>query len=247
MSNDFIVGAPDAAPAGEPEAYLSKDGMRAIPAAEFDAYMEVDPKGMAEYIREKYTVPLFRAPPAGGEADERARFETWARERYAVTEHSFVRAPDGYAHTIGHRALGMTYASVQMLWEAWRDRAALQSPSAAQGPTARMGATPAEHLVDAQRARNLTTGRLHTRIEDIYADVEYLTGEAGVFTHMLPNAFRALQPYLREVVTEPRFWDGEYDTSHTGSVSLPPMNDEQRREFWKRYAASGSGEQEERK
>jgi hypothetical protein len=68
------------------------------------------------------------APPAvAGQTDERQAFEAWARERYAVTDHSFVRAPDGYAHTIGHRALGMTYASVQMLWEAWRDRAAVAS------------------------------------------------------------------------------------------------------------------------
>ena len=55
---------------------------------------------------------------------EREAFEAWCRSKYICTDHSFVRSPDGYAHTVSHAAMGMTYASVQMLWEAWRDCAA---------------------------------------------------------------------------------------------------------------------------
>ncbi|MEN6539417.1 MAG: hypothetical protein ABFC67_07400, partial [Mizugakiibacter sp.] len=42
-----------------------------------------------------------------------------------------------------------------------------------------------------------------------------------LMTHMLPRAARAVEPWLREHVTDPRFWDGEYDTTHTGEYALP--------------------------
>ena len=86
-----------------------------------------------------------------------------------------------------------------------------------------------------QRLRNLTTGKLHTNITDIYQDVEYITGEKGVMTHMLPNAFRAMQPWLRIHVTDTRFWDGNYDLTHTGDIELNPMTPDEQAEFWKRF------------
>ena len=88
-----------------------------------------------------------------------------------------------------------------------------------------------------QRLRNLTTGRLHTQMDDIYEDVEYLTGEQGVMTHMLPRAAEALEPYIRAHVPDPRFWDGKFDLSHVGDVDIPPMGKQDRAAFWKRYAA----------
>jgi len=89
--------------------------------------------------------------------------------------------------------------------------------------------------MDNQRLRNLTTGRLHTKMEDIYKDVEFLTGAEGVFTHQLPNAFRAMRPWLRERVTDERFWDGLHDATHEGETAIEPMTDEEQAEFWKRY------------
>lgn len=91
--------------------------------------------------------------------------------------------------------------------------------------------------MDIQRLRNLTTGRLHTEISHVYQDIEAITGAKGIFTHQIPNAFRAMEPYLREVVTDPRFWDGAYDVTHVGEIDAPVMNDEQQSAFWKRYAA----------
>lgn len=91
--------------------------------------------------------------------------------------------------------------------------------------------------MNAQRLRNLTTGRLHTKMDDIYADVEFITGEQGVMTHMLPNACRAMEPWLREKVTDVRFWDEAFDTTHEGEVDLAPMTDDEREEFWARYLA----------
>jgi len=73
------------------------------------------------------TTPI---PPAS----ERERFEAWCRENYLCSEHSFARAPDGYAHVVSHRVLRGCYANVQMLWEAFRDaRAALSHHSTPQG------------------------------------------------------------------------------------------------------------------
>ena len=91
--------------------------------------------------------------------------------------------------------------------------------------------------MDIQRLRNLTTGRLHTKMEDIYADIEHLTGEQGVMTHMLPNACRAMEPYLREKAPDARLWDGAYDVTHTGDADVPPMDAEEKAAFWKRYGA----------
>ena len=91
--------------------------------------------------------------------------------------------------------------------------------------------------VDIQRLRNLTTGRLHTEMSHVYDDLGIITGEHGLMTHMLPRAMRAVEPWLREKVTEARFWDGEYDTTHTGEIDLPTPTKEEREEMWKRYAA----------
>lgn len=87
-----------------------------------------------------------------------------------------------------------------------------------------------------QRLRNLTTHRLHTKMEDIYEDIELLTGEKGVMTHMLPNACRTLEPYLRAKIGDPRFWDGNYDTGHTGDFEIDPMLEQERSEFWERFS-----------
>ena len=68
--------------------------------------------------------PASPAPPQG----EREGFEAAMRDRYNCTDHSFVRAPDGYAHTVGHRSMRLAYASVQMLWETFQaGRASLRA------------------------------------------------------------------------------------------------------------------------
>lgn len=87
-----------------------------------------------------------------------------------------------------------------------------------------------------QRLRNLTTGRLHTKMEHIYQDLEYLTGAPGIMTHQIPNANRALKPWLQERVTEPRFWEEAFDVTHEGETEIAPMTVEERAQFFERYA-----------
>ena len=91
--------------------------------------------------------------------------------------------------------------------------------------------------MDIQRLRNLTTGRLHTEMGHIYEDLEIITGENGLMTHMLPRVAKACEPWLREHVKDARFWDGEYDTTHTGDFALPESTAEERKAMFERYAA----------
>lgn len=92
-----------------------------------------------------------------------------------------------------------------------------------------------EKTMDIQRLRNLTTGRLHTEIGHIYEDMETITGERGLMTHMLPRVLVAIEPWLRQYVTDARFWDGEYDTTHTGEYSLPESTADERKAMFGRY------------
>jgi len=85
--------------------------------------------------------------------------------------------------------------------------------------------------MDIQRLRNLTTGRLHTEMDHIYEDLGWFTGESGLMTHMLPRAMKAVEPWLKEKVTDKRFWDGEFDTTHTGDFELPEPTGEDRKGF----------------
>ena len=89
--------------------------------------------------------------------------------------------------------------------------------------------------MNSQRLRNLTTGRLHTEMVHIYEDLGTITGESGLMTHMLPRAMRAVDPWLRQHVTDPRFWDGEYDTTHTGEFALPEVTAQDRSAMFDRY------------
>lgn len=88
-----------------------------------------------------------------------------------------------------------------------------------------------------QRLRNLTTGRLHTKMEDIYKDIEFLVGTEGLFTHQLRSACDAMMPWLKEKIKEERFWDDQYDTTHIGEYDISPMNEKEKKEFWQAYGS----------
>ncbi len=91
--------------------------------------------------------------------------------------------------------------------------------------------------MDIQRLRNLTTGRVHTNIGHFYEDLETITGQGGLMTHMLPRVARAVEPWLREHITDPRFWNGEYDPTHVGEIALPESTQQDRAEMFERYKA----------
>ena len=88
-----------------------------------------------------------------------------------------------------------------------------------------------------QRLRNLTTGRLHTEMAHIYEDLGFIVGDDGLMTHMLPRVMTAVEPWLREQITDQRFWDEQYDTTHVGEYPLRAMTNEESAAALKRYAA----------
>jgi hypothetical protein len=71
----------------------------------------------------------------------------------------------------------------------------------------------------------------------IYEDLGTITGETGLMTHMLPRAMRACEPWLRHHVTDLRFWDGEYDLTHTGETDLPEPTSDDRKAMLERYGS----------
>jgi len=89
--------------------------------------------------------------------------------------------------------------------------------------------------MDIQRLRNLTTGRLHTDIKYVYKDLEMLTGEMGLMTHMLPRARQVILPWLKENVKVDRFWDGKYDVTHVGEYDLPMPTKEDQKKFIQQF------------
>jgi len=90
--------------------------------------------------------------------------------------------------------------------------------------------------MDIQRLRNLTTKRLHTSMEHIYEDLGFIVGDDGLMTHMLPRVMEAIEPWLRTQVTDERFWDETYDTTHTGEYPLRAMTPEENAEALQRYS-----------
>lgn len=91
-------------------------------------------------------------------------------------------------------------------------------------------------LISVTRLRNLTTLRLHTSMDDICHDIEFIVGEDGMLTHHLPAAGKAIQPWLEEKYKAqyPTLFDGEY-RQVDGNIELLPMTDQERKAFWVRF------------
>jgi hypothetical protein len=60
----------------------------------------------------------------------------------------------------------------------------------------------------AKRIRNLTTGILHTCMDDVYRDLAAIVGVDGLMTHQLPRVRECVLPWLREKTkNDAAFWD----------------------------------------
>ena len=91
--------------------------------------------------------------------------------------------------------------------------------------------------LSAQRLRNLTTKRLCTVMEDVSTDIEALTGLPGLMPHQIPNALQALEPWLRTVVEDARYFDGKCDATHTGTVTIRCMTPDEQEAVLQRFGA----------
>lgn len=90
---------------------------------------------------------------------------------------------------------------------------------------------------DTQRLRNLTTRRLHTEMGHFYEDLGAIVGDDRLITQMLPMVIRSVEPWLRENVKDARFWDGGFDTTHTGEIELPTPTEDERKAMFERFKA----------
>lgn len=97
------------------------------------------------------------------------------------------------------------------------------------------------HEFTVDRLRNLTTGRLHTKMDDIYRDLEAISGETGLMTHMLPRVMDAITPWLRAhpQLQGGQWWDGAFrqhlPDAPTIVLELPSVDERAR--MWASYQA----------
>jgi hypothetical protein len=92
---------------------------------------------------------------------------------------------------------------------------------------------------------NITTGRLHTDIGDIYKFFNEVI-EPGIFTHMLPNALKAILPILKNKLPSSIPYEGYHPTLHsvrtdnkeweeyTDTIDIT-FTDEEKTQFWNNY------------
>ena len=71
----------------------------------------------------------------------------------------------------------------------------------------------------------------------VYEDLGFIIGDSGIMTHMIPRFMKAIDPWLREQVTDERFWNGEHDATHTGEYPLRAMTPEENKAALERYSA----------
>ncbi len=83
--------------------------------------------------------------------------------------------------------------------------------------------------------RNITTGILHTKIEDVYVFLEKYIEADGIMTHQIPSACRALEPFLKTKLSADWFdkvWEKE---NLDVEVEVPNMTENELKDFWTSY------------
>jgi hypothetical protein len=71
----------------------------------------------------------------------------------------------------------------------------------------------------------------------VYEDLDFITRGGGIMPHMIPRVMEAVEPWLREKITDPRFWDGKFDPEHVGEYPLDCMTEAENAAAMARYAA----------
>ena len=85
------------------------------------------------------------------------------------------------------------------------------------------------------KLRNITTGVLHTCMEDIYVFFEEYTG-IGMFTHELPTARELLLPYLKQKIGQSWFKEKLNPIKENNySIIIPDLAPEEREEYFEKF------------
>ena len=91
------------------------------------------------------------------------------------------------------------------------------------------------------KLRNVTSGRLHTDIGDVYKFYEEYCGANGIMTHHIPIAYQALLPILKSKLSEEWFSDEWIKTGLDEVVEVPEMTEEEKATFWKSFGEYAAG------
>ena len=89
----------------------------------------------------------------------------------------------------------------------------------------------------AMRLRNLTTGILHTGIDDIYRDLGAIVGVDGLMTHQLPRVLDCVTPWLKEHIKDPWMWEKKHDPQEDWEWTLPEPTQADRAIMLENYKA----------
>jgi hypothetical protein len=85
------------------------------------------------------------------------------------------------------------------------------------------------------KLRNVTSGRLHTNIGDVYQFYTEYCGADGIMTHHIPSAFQALLPILKSKLSEEWFTDEWIKTGLDEPVEVPEMTQDEKDKFWESF------------
>lgn len=92
------------------------------------------------------------------------------------------------------------------------------------------------HNFHLQQILNITTGTLHTNMDDIY-DFFNKVIEDGIMTHMLPRSRKAILPILqtKESFKDLPFESGDY-REKLGNYNLSfEFTEDDKKQFWENY------------
>lgn len=85
------------------------------------------------------------------------------------------------------------------------------------------------------KLRNVTSGRLHTDIGDVYKFYEEYCEADGIMTHQIPSAFKALLPILKGKLSEEWFTDEWIKTGLDEPAEIAELTTEEKAAFWKSF------------
>jgi hypothetical protein len=90
----------------------------------------------------------------------------------------------------------------------------------------------------AKRIRNLTTGILHTCIDDVYRDLAAIVGVDDLMTHQLPRVRECVLPWLQEKTkNDAAFWDKDIQIEADFEINLSEPSEAERAVMLENYKA----------
>ena len=85
------------------------------------------------------------------------------------------------------------------------------------------------------KLRNITTGILHTNIDDVYEFFEIYTNEKGIMTHHLGSATKAMQPILKTKLSKQWFYKKWNKLNNDLEWEVSNLTEDERKLFFSQF------------